>query len=140
MEEVSDVQKVAFAAICDTKTARLRLNLATGEGRHALRSLNEACAATMERLDKLTKYCHNSTLGQGACLVVAVLKELHLMESAWCGPAADLSCHAVQVLQQFKGKKQKRKVGFADYLWSQAVRWVSGRMRDTTRATPIHRR
>lgn len=105
-QEVIDIelQADAFGMLCDVRSDRLRVPIAYGQGREALLRLNVATEATFNALDSLKHFSTNSTLGRGACLIVAVLKELDLLESTWCGPPAELSRHAVKVMQQFTKK------------------------------------
>jgi len=97
-------QEDAFQTICDVRTSQLRLPITHGPGRDALIRLNTATQETFRQLTRATCYSIGSTLSQGACLLVAVLSMLGFMASAWTGPPADLSKHAVHSLQSFLGK------------------------------------
>lgn len=100
----TDLQVTSFAVICDAKRETMRIPIAFGRGRDALRRLNRATEATFNRLQDLNTYCLNTTLAQGTCLLVAVLRELRLLESTWCGPDAALGKEAVKVVVQFTKK------------------------------------
>lgn len=102
-------QKDAFSKLCCPRTASLAVRLGSPEGRDALQCLNAATADSFNKLQRLNTYCVNYTLGQGACLLVAVLQELDLLDTCWCGPAAELSKHAIHVMHNFQKTK---KVGF----------------------------
>lgn len=118
-------QKEEFNKLWCSKTGGLAVSLGSAEGREALQNLNAATAQTFNKLHKLNTYCVNCTLGQGACLIVAVMQGLGLMHAAWCGPPAVLSKHAVQVMLKFN---TPRKVGF---------NLLSSRARLVGRARPI---
>lgn len=96
-------QESAFSELYDAKTASMRMGIGSGPGHAALVRLNEATCATFRDLAKAGRYSLNSTLSQGACLVVAMFDVMGLLESAWTGPSSPLSTHAVHVIRQFTG-------------------------------------
>lgn len=97
-------QETAFKELCDAKTSELLIPIGSGPGREALLKLNRATEETFRHLSHITHYTVGSTLSQGACLLVAVLSELELMVPAWSGPPAQISQHAVQILQGFSSR------------------------------------
>lgn len=97
-------QQSAFMELCDVDSSQLRIPLGGGAAREALAKLNRATQDSIHALSISIMYCIGSTMSQGACLLVAVLGMLGLLEPAWCGPPTPLAEHAVKTIQNFVGR------------------------------------
>lgn len=95
-----------FKVLCDWKTTRLKLPLGHPQARAALWRLNKGSTEKMRNLTANLQFSVAATLVQGACLLMAVFRQMDLLQPAWCGPQADLSKHAVHVLRAVKGNSK----------------------------------
>lgn len=98
----------AFSDVCDGSTARMRVSPTDPGGRHALWRLNTATAGMLKAASERLKFSVGAILAQGACLLVAVLRDMEFMQPAWSGPPCDLKNHAVQVLKSVKGGSKEK--------------------------------
>lgn len=103
----------AFKALCDWKTSSLRLPLGHPQARAALRDINHGAASKIRALSEGLQFNVAAVLVQGACLLMAVFKELGMLESAWCGPPAELRKDAVHVLKSLKGTATEKVTYFS---------------------------
>lgn len=97
-----------FSTLCDGRTAELRVKISDPDARGALWRWNTAAADLVTKQSKKMQFSVGAVLAQGACLLVAVLRELKLLEPAWTGPECPLSEEAVPALKAFKGSHTEK--------------------------------
>lgn len=97
-----------FSTLCDGRTAELRLKISDPQARSALWRWNTAAAYLVTKQSKKLQFSVGAVLAQGACLLVAVLRDLKLLEPAWTGPVCDLSEKAVPILKALKGSHTEK--------------------------------
>lgn len=93
----------AFKEVCDGTTARLRVDITDPEAQSALWRLNVATAGMLRHASQRLQFCVGAILAQGACLLVAVLADMDLMQSAWSGPPCALKEKTVRLIKSVKG-------------------------------------
>lgn len=97
-----------FSTLCDGRTAQLNGRMSDPQVRGALWRWNTAAAELVTQQSTRMQFSVGAVLAQGSCMLVAVLRELQLLESAWTGPDCDLKVEAVHVLKAFKGASTEK--------------------------------
>lgn len=97
-------QEEAFQTLFDTETASLKHPIGSDEALRAVAVLNRATSRAITALADVNRYAVGCTICQGACLIAGVFRQLGVLESAWCGPASELSKKAVRLLPSITGR------------------------------------